>query len=750
LRGGYVDIRKMKADGTQRGRQRRLVAFLVGCLALLLAALAPSAAPAPGVVSMTRVVSSAATVSSGFAPAASYAAGKGPVSVAVRDLNGDVKPDLVTANLYAGTVSVLLNRGDGSFQTRKDYRAGADPRAVATGDLSGDGNPDLVTVSSDAGIVSVLLNRGDGSFQPRHDYRIELGPVAVAIGDLNGDGKRDVATANRTATVSLLLNRGGGTLRPAGKYRTGLEPVSVAIGNLNGDSKPDLVTANVEANTVSVHLSRGDGTFQPRRSYATDRHPMAVAIDDVNGDGKPDLVTANLDASSVSVLLNRADGSFQARNDYRAGGDPRSVAIGDVDGDAKPDIVTGKAEESTVSVLPNRGDGNLAPGRDYATGRHPVSVAIGDLNGDGIPDLATANLEESTLSALLGSTSALCTVPNVTGMTVPAATEAIGDVNCRVGTIGRAYSDTINRDRVISERPRPGTTLPNGGEIDLVVSKGRTNQAPAPPHGLLLRNTLGNRHEVTHSAYGPNLVPFDCRDRTTPFFGRRCRYDVRGKLAYPQGVSGGAATVAGGPYFPAARVHTALLRTSILNPEHGAVEVWYRQTSDPVPSKHNPHRIFGGPYSLTGVDEVMLFSQDRLDSGDPRLHFEVFFGEEPPPFTPAHVVAVRSLVDGARGYRISALNDHWIHVAGVWNRKGIAGTRDTVRLYVNGKVVAVSRARNWGTTPCGRRVSARPGGACFTDIAGCNDTCAGTFAVDNLKVWGYPKTHYGARSRGSA
>src|SRR5439155_23058938 len=42
----------------------------------------------------------------------------------------------------------------------------------------------------------------------------------------------------------------------------------------------------------------------------------------------------------------------------------------------------------------------------------------------------------------------------------------------------------------------------------------------------------------------------------------------------------------GGSYFPGARVHTALLRDSILNPEHGAVEVWYRQASDPVPYKH--------------------------------------------------------------------------------------------------------------------------------------------------------------------
>jgi Regulator of chromosome condensation (RCC1) repeat/Bacterial Ig domain len=253
--------------------------------------------------------------------------------------------------------------------------------------------------------------------------------------------------------------------------------------------------------------------------------------------------------------------------------------------------------------------------------------------------------------------------------------------------------------------------------------------APVP----LLWNKLGSEDDVTHSEYGPNLVLFNCAQFD-------CGIDVPGTLAYPPGVFGDAASITDGPYFPGARVHTALLRDAILNPEHGAVEAWYRQESDPVPFVHNPHRIFGGPYSLTGIDEVNLYSQDAFDSGDPRLHFAVFFGEEPPPFTQPYLVAARSLVDGVEGYPISALNGQWIHVAGVWDRNGIAGTADTVRLYVNGQVVAAAQEDDWGTTTCDRRL---PGvDRCFLDVVGCNDTCADTFAVDNLKAWGYAKTDY--------
>jgi len=258
--------------------------------------------------------------------------------------------------------------------------------------------------------------------------------------------------------------------------------------------------------------------------------------------------------------------------------------------------------------------------------------------------------------------------------------------------------------------------------------------APAP--GLLLWNKLGSEDEVTHSAYGPNLVMFNCTD-----FPFGCGLDVPGTLAHPPGVFGGAASISY-PYTPG-RVHTALLRDAILNPEHGAIEVWYRQDSDPVPYQHNPHRIFGGPYSLTGIDEVNLYSRDAFDSGDPRLHFDLFFGAEPPPFTPPYLVGARSLVDGVEGIPISQYNGTWIHIAGVWDRNGIDGTADTIRLYVNGQVVAASQQNDWGSTTCDHRLPGQD--RCFVDVDGCNDSCADTFAEDNLKVWDYAKTDYSDR-----
>jgi eukaryotic-like serine/threonine-protein kinase len=74
---------------------------------------------------------------------------------------------------------------------------------------------------------------------------------------------------------------------------------------------------------------------------------------------------------------------------------------------------------------------------------------------------------------VLANTTGLCTAPNVKGKTLPAARKAIARANCGVGKIRRAYSKNVKKGRVISEKPRPGTTLPTGGKVDLVLSRGR-------------------------------------------------------------------------------------------------------------------------------------------------------------------------------------------------------------------------------------------------------------------------------------
>src|SRR5206468_1766158 len=104
-------------------------------------------------------------------------------------------------------VSVLLGTGGGSFGPKTDFPTGGLCRSVAIGDLNGDGKPDLLVANDDANTVSVLLGIGGGNFAPKTDFAAGGHPGSAAIGDLNGDGLPDLAVANYGAsTVSVLLN----------------------------------------------------------------------------------------------------------------------------------------------------------------------------------------------------------------------------------------------------------------------------------------------------------------------------------------------------------------------------------------------------------------------------------------------------------------------------------------------------------------------------------------------------------------
>jgi hypothetical protein len=213
------------------------------------------------------------------------------------------------ANLRSDSVSVLLGNGNGTFQSAVNFAVGVFPNAVAVADVNGDGRPDLVVTNDGTNSVSVLLGNGDGTFQSAVNYGVGPHPNSVAVADVNGDGHPDLVVANYGSssspgnTVSVLLGNGDGTFQSAVNYTVGKSPRFLAVADVNGDGHPDLITANLNSNTVSVLLGNGNGTFKAAQNFGVGAYPTAVAVGDVNGDGIPDLVAANAGSDNVSVLL---------------------------------------------------------------------------------------------------------------------------------------------------------------------------------------------------------------------------------------------------------------------------------------------------------------------------------------------------------------------------------------------------------------------------------------------------------------
>jgi len=275
-------------------------------------------------------------------PAVYASGGPDPYAVAIADVNGDGIPDILVANSGGIGVGVLLGNGDGSFQDVTEYGNNADwmtalysaggsgTGTLAIADVNGDGKLDVVIAGGSS--VSVLLGNGDGTFQPPLVFGTAGDQATgVAIADVNGDGKPDVVVSSlglgyANGVVSVLLGNGDGTFQapvtyPSGGYQT----TGIAVADVNGDGYPDVLTASQCAEAAycgmpgttggaGVLLGNGDGTFQPALTFSTGGvGSQSIAAADINGDGKPDLVVANYcnnqgncpsGGGTVGVLLN--------------------------------------------------------------------------------------------------------------------------------------------------------------------------------------------------------------------------------------------------------------------------------------------------------------------------------------------------------------------------------------------------------------------------------------------------------------
>ena len=345
-----------------------------------------------------------------------YATAPGPNQLAVADVNGDGRPDLVTANSGDNTVSVRLAAGaTGGFATaRVDYPGGRGCLSVAVADVNADGRPDLITAHYNDNTVGIRLAAGPaGDFAAtRTDYATSNLPNRVTVADVNADGRPDllVLTANDVG-VRLAAGAAGTFAATRASYPTGGNSFGLAVADVNADGRPDLLTTDVATSSVGVRLADAavPGAFAATRTdYATGTFPLGVVAADVNADGRPDLLTANLAGASVSVRLADAatPGAFAATASlYPTGNTPRRLAVADVNADGRPDLVTVHESDNTVGIRLAAGPaGAFAATRtDYATGRTPYDVALADVNADGRPDLLALSTDGNSVSVRLNT-----------------------------------------------------------------------------------------------------------------------------------------------------------------------------------------------------------------------------------------------------------------------------------------------------------------------------------------------------------
>ena len=295
--------------------------------------------------------------------------GTAPSAMVTGDWSDDGITGLAVANESAGTVSVLLGTGDGTFQDQVTYPVGTGPTAIVAADFDGryrpDGSPilDLAVTNSNDNTVSVLLGNGDGTFQPQVAYVVGVDPTAIVAADFDGryrpDGSPilDLAVTNRGGnTVSVLLGDGDGTFKSSGStIGSGfVTPTGVAV-----NAAGDVYVADTGNNAIKEVLP--SGTILTIGSGFD--FPEGVAVD-----ASGDVFVADTSANAVKEVL--PSGTILTIGSGFS--NPVALAV-----DASGDVFVADAGNSAVKeVLPN--GSILSIGSGFSI---PVGVAV-DASGD--------------------------------------------------------------------------------------------------------------------------------------------------------------------------------------------------------------------------------------------------------------------------------------------------------------------------------------------------------------------------------
>ncbi len=175
----------------------------------------------------------------------------GRVNIAVGDVTGDGAKEIVTAPATSGNALVRIWSVDGR-EAAPAFHA-YDPKfpggaSVAVGNLDGQGKDEIVTGAGPGGGPHVRIFSGDGKVHDRgffaYDPRFR-GGVTVAVGELPGDARDEIVTgAGQGGGPHVRVFSGTGTPRGQGFFaldRRNTAGISVTVTDVDNNNSRDIL-----------------------------------------------------------------------------------------------------------------------------------------------------------------------------------------------------------------------------------------------------------------------------------------------------------------------------------------------------------------------------------------------------------------------------------------------------------------------------------------------------------------------------
>jgi hypothetical protein len=429
-----------------------------------------------------------------FAPVRTYSTGigSGPSRLAIADVNNDNRLDIITANTNTDCVGVLLGYGNGSFANVLTFSTAinSQPYAVAVGDVNNDKYQDILTANWYSDSMSILFGDGNNTFSV--PWIILIGynsnPSSITLADFNSDGCLDVAiTIYSTGNLYIFLGDGNGKFSRYIIYSFGSTslPYNSIAADFNGDNRMDIALTLFGNDEVVICFGYGNGSFQVARIFSTgfDSNPLGLTVADLNNDKQLEIIVTLWSTGEIAILTQYFAATFTNQTTYSTGSAPQpySIAIGDFNHDNRSDIVIANSGTDNLNITFGLGNGTFVSQMIYSTGfdSHPQDVITGDINNDNNLDIIVVNSKHDSIGTIMGygnGSFAAETVHSTGAGSHPSAV-VLGDFNndnrsdlLVVNTDTDSIAMFVGYDYALFETPKTYQSAENVGPYVVVTS----------------------------------------------------------------------------------------------------------------------------------------------------------------------------------------------------------------------------------------------------------------------------------------
>lgn len=315
-----------------------------------------------------------------------HGVGYAATAVAIGDLNGDSRDDVVFDAVFAYSNFVLYGSADGTMTMGPRFWFPSVPHAL---DLDGDGHDELLG-NDGSGLRRLSVAAGGslhGSTYFKHGDFSPYNPRLV-LADVDGDTRLDIVAASAFGGTLGITFGASGPLEPfsVGTRVDGAEYTAAAVSDFNGDGRGDVVLSQGLTGATRVYLSTSTGDLGPATSYGAGTNVAAIATADLDGDDATDVVAAATGSQDLTPLWGDGSGDFTIGSPIPLSAPPVTFAVAQVDGDEHPDIVAATSTDGALQVIRGVGARSFADPQVVTLPTAPTALALGDLDGDGCAD----------------------------------------------------------------------------------------------------------------------------------------------------------------------------------------------------------------------------------------------------------------------------------------------------------------------------------------------------------------------------